>query len=156
MGKAASNFYWNGEARKLPTPVVLGTCELHRFNRSLEIRLPAHLCAVIYKTETVIGKRFLPNGPFSAFFNYFEMFNGPFLIILHRLLWAILKVNGTMAHGPCLPWNIVEYDEKQPKNKTNLKTDRCRGCHLKISYLNRALDDKSVWKHSKTVKHLTF
>ena len=50
--------------------------------------------------ETVIGKRFLPNGPFSAFFNDFEIFNGPFLIILHRLLWAIFQVNGTMVHGP--------------------------------------------------------
>ena len=41
------------------------------------------------------------NGPFSAFFfNDFEIFNGPFLIILHRLLWAIFQVNGTMAHGP--------------------------------------------------------
>ena len=48
---------------------------------------------------SVIGKRFLPNGPFSGFFNDFEIFNGPFLIILHRLLWAIFKVNGTMAHG---------------------------------------------------------
>ena len=50
--------------------------------------------------QPVIGKRFLPNGPFSAFFNDFEIFNGPFLIILHRLLWAIFQVNGTMAHGP--------------------------------------------------------
>ena len=48
----------------------------------------------------MIGKRFLPNGPFSAFFNDFEIFNGPFLIILHKLLWAIFQVNGTMAHGP--------------------------------------------------------
>ena len=40
------------------------------------------------------------NGPFSAFFNDFEIFNGPFLIILHRLWWAIFQVNGTMAHGP--------------------------------------------------------
>ena len=40
------------------------------------------------------------NGPFSAFFNDFEIFNGPFLIILHRLRWAIFKINGTMAHGP--------------------------------------------------------
>ena len=50
--------------------------------------------------RSVIGKRFLPNGPFSPFFNAFEIFNGPFLIILHRLLWAIFQVNGTMAHGP--------------------------------------------------------
>ena len=48
----------------------------------------------------MIGKRFLPNGPFSAFFNDLEIFNGPFLIIIHRLLWAIFQVNGTMAHGP--------------------------------------------------------
>ena len=50
--------------------------------------------------HAVIGKRFLTNGPFSAFFDDFEIFNGPFLIILHRLLWAIFQVNGTMAHGP--------------------------------------------------------
>ena len=35
-----------------------------------------------------------------AIFSDFEIFNGPFLIILHRLLWAIFQVNGTMAHGP--------------------------------------------------------
>ena len=40
------------------------------------------------------------NGPISAFFNDFEIFNGPFLIILHRLWWAIFQINGTMAHGP--------------------------------------------------------
>ena len=28
-------------------------------------------------------------GPYSAFFNDFEIFNGPFLIILHGLRWAI-------------------------------------------------------------------
>ena len=49
---------------------------------------------------TVIGKSFWPNGPFSAFFSDLEIFNGPFLIILHRLLWTIFQVNGTMAHGP--------------------------------------------------------
>ena len=48
----------------------------------------------------MIGKRFLPNGQFSAFFNDFEIFNGPFLIILLRLLSAIFQVNATMAHGP--------------------------------------------------------
>ena len=53
-----------------------------------------------HATRAVIGKRLLPNGPFSAFFNDFEIFNGPFLIIVHRLLWAIFQVNGTMAHGP--------------------------------------------------------
>ena len=55
----------------------------------------------------VIGKRFLPNGPFSAFFNDFEIFNGPFLIILHRLLWAILQVNGTMVYGPLPSQSLV-------------------------------------------------
>ena len=55
---------------------------------------------VLSAEQPVIGKRFLPNGPFSAFFNDFKIFNGPFLIILHRLLWAIFEVNGTMAHGP--------------------------------------------------------
>ena len=40
------------------------------------------------------------NGPFSAFFNDFDIFNGPFLIILHGLLWAIFQVNWTMVHGP--------------------------------------------------------
>ena len=40
------------------------------------------------------------NGPFSGFFKDFEIFNGLFLIILHRLQWAIFQVNGTMAHGP--------------------------------------------------------
>ena len=39
-------------------------------------------------------------GHFQLFFNDFEIFNGPFLIILHKLLWAIFQVNGTMAHGP--------------------------------------------------------
>ena len=59
----------------------------------------------------MIGKRFLflPNGPFSAFFNDFEIFNGPFLNILHRLLWAIFQVNGTMAHGP-LPSQSLHFD----------------------------------------------
>ena len=55
----------------------------------------------------MIGKRFLPNGPFSAFFNDFEIFNGPFLIILHRLLWVIFHVNGTMAHGPLPSQSLV-------------------------------------------------
>ena len=54
----------------------------------------------LLKRRPVIGKRFLVNGPFSAFFNDFEIFNGPFLIILHRLWRAIFQVNGTMAHGP--------------------------------------------------------
>ena len=31
------------------------------------------------------------NGPFSAFFNDFDNFNEPFLIILHGLLWAIFQ-----------------------------------------------------------------
>ena len=60
---------------------------------------------------SVIRKRFLPNGPFSAFFNDFEIFNGPFLIILHRLLWAIFQVNGTMAHGP-LPSQSLHFMAK--------------------------------------------
>ena len=60
------------------------------------------------KALSVIGKRFLTNGPFSAFFNDFEIFNGPFLIILQRLLWAIFQVNGTMAHGP-LPSQSLPY-----------------------------------------------
>ena len=34
-----------------------------------------------FATSPVIEKRFLPNGQFSAFFNDFEIFNGPFLII---------------------------------------------------------------------------
>ena len=55
--------------------------------------------AAVCQISSVIGKRFLPNGPFSAFFNDFDIFNGPFLIILHRLVWAIFQVNGTMAHG---------------------------------------------------------
>ena len=53
---------------------------------------------IVFQTS-VIWKRFLPNGPFSAFFNDFEIFNGSFLIILRRLLWAIFQVNVTMAHG---------------------------------------------------------
>ena len=61
---------------------------------------PPHVTKTVTRPDSVIGKRFLPNGPFSAFFNDFEIFNGPFLIILHRLLWAIFQVNGTMAHGP--------------------------------------------------------
>ena len=55
---------------------------------------------------SVIGKRFSPNGPFSAFFNDFEIFNGPFIIILYILLWAIFQVNGTMAHGPLLSQSL--------------------------------------------------
>ena len=47
------------------------------------------------------------NGPFSAFFNDFEIFNGPFLIILHRLLWAIFQLNGTMAHGPLPSQSLI-------------------------------------------------
>ena len=50
-------------------------------------------------TRTVTGKRFLPNGPFSAFFNDFEIFIGPFLINLHRLLWAM----GLWRMAPYLP-----------------------------------------------------
>ena len=69
--------------------------------------------------QAVIGKRFLPNGPFSAFFNDFEIFNGPFLIILHRLLWAIFQVNGTMAHGPLPSQSLLRRAKKQgaPKGK---------------------------------------
>ena len=52
-------------------------------------------------TRTVIGKRFLPNGPFSAFFNDFEILNGPFLINLHRLLWAM----GLWRVAPYLPYH---------------------------------------------------
>ena len=47
------------------------------------------------------------NGPFSAFFNDFEMFNGSILTILHRLFFlfsmAIFQVNGTMVHGFAFP-----------------------------------------------------
>ena len=55
------------------------------------------------------------NRPFSAFFSDFEILNGPFHIILHRLWWAIFQVNGTMAHGPLpsqsLPNYTLEADE---------------------------------------------
>ena len=49
-----------------------------------------------------LGRDFCQMGHFPVFFNVndIEIFNGPFLIILHRLLWAIFQVNGTMAHGP--------------------------------------------------------
>ena len=47
------------------------------------------------------------NGPFSAFFNDFEIFYGPFLIILHTLWWAISQVNGTMAHGPLPSQSLI-------------------------------------------------
>ena len=77
-------------------------------------------------TSVLIGKRFLPNGPFSAFFNDFEIFNGPFLIILHRLLWAIFQVNGTMAHGPLLSQSL-----RLPQHYTNVEAT----CHRKMTNL---------------------
>ena len=60
---------------------------------------------IVYNSRDVIiicsdWEEIFDNGPFSAFFNDFEIFNGPFLITLHRLWWAIFQVNGTMAHGP--------------------------------------------------------
>ena len=76
----------------------------------------ASLSFIPHAMITVIGKRYLPNGPFSAFFNDFEIFNGPFLIILHRLVWAIFQVNGTMAHGP-LPSQSLGYLSDRPMNK---------------------------------------
>ena len=54
-------------------------------------------CLIIYYSD---WEEIFANGPFSAFFNEFEIFNGPFIIFLHNLWWAILQVNGTMAHGP--------------------------------------------------------
>ena len=41
-----------------------------------------------------------PNSISRVCFNRNGTFSGPFLINLHRLLWAIFQVNGTMAHGP--------------------------------------------------------
>ena len=70
------------------------------------------------KAHSVVGKRFLPNGPFSAFLNDFEIFNGPFLIILHKLLWAIFQVNGTMAHGP-LPSQSLRVIEMHCRHKVS-------------------------------------
>ena len=64
--------------------------------------------------SVIHGKRFLPNGSFSAFFNDFEIFYGPLLINLHRLLWAIFQVDGTMAHGP-LPSQSLMYCHRSPK-----------------------------------------
>ena len=49
------------------------------------------------------------DGPFSAFFNDFEILYGPFLIILHRLLRAIFQVNGTMVHGPLPSQSLGEW-----------------------------------------------
>ena len=59
------------------------------------------------------------NGPFSAFFNDFDIFKGPFLIILHSAWWAIFQVNGTMAHGPCLPnhWVLATFSWNFPPAK---------------------------------------
>ena len=71
----------------------------------------------------VIGKRFLPNGPFSAFFNDFEIVNGPFLINLHRLLWAIYQVNGTMAHGP-LPSQSLNVSANQRPGRPSCFSDQ--------------------------------
>ena len=53
--------------------------------------------------RTVIGKRFLPMGHFQLFSMILKFSMGhflSFLVILHRLWWAIFQVNGTMAHGP--------------------------------------------------------
>ena len=50
------------------------------------------------------------NGPFSAFFNDFEMLNGPFLIIL--------QLNGTMVQGP-LP------SQSLPKVKSSRSRSQC-------------------------------
>ena len=61
-----------------------------------------------------LGRDFCQWASFN-FFNDFEIFNGPFLVILHRVwpfliilhrLWrAIFQDNGTiMAHGPLLAW----------------------------------------------------
>ena len=77
------------------------------------------------KVQAVIGKRFLPMGHFQLFFNDFENFNGPFLIILQRLWWAVFQVNWTMAHGP-LPsqslyknGNSARVEDVQPHNVTS-------------------------------------
>ena len=72
------------------------------------IKWPEFNFSINFTPVSVIGKKFLPNGPFSAFFDDFEIFNGPFPIILHKLLWAIFQVNGTMAHGP-LPSQSLLY-----------------------------------------------
>ena len=53
------------------------------------LRRLGHAC-VGYIDDTllygaVIGKRFLPMGHFQLFSNDFEIFNGPFLNMLHRL-----------------------------------------------------------------------
>ena len=73
-------------------------------------------------------------GHFQLFSMYFEIFNGPFLIILHRLLWAIFQVNGTIwplafqitvslasmkVPFPCL-FCIKLHDFKQFKQKNPL------------------------------------
>ena len=56
---------------------------------------------LIMRPTQWLGRGFCQMG---HFFDDFEIFNGPFLIILHRLLWAIFQVNGTMAHmAPYLP-----------------------------------------------------
>ena len=72
---------------------------------------------------TVTGKRLLPNGPFSAFINDFEIFNGPFLIILHRLSGPFSKLMRLWCMAPCLPnhwyklfsqnWQMVYYDAQK-------------------------------------------
>ena len=74
------------------------------------------------------------NGPFSAFFNYFEIFNGPFLIILNRLRWAIFEDNGTMAHGP-LPSQLLNM--QFISNKYCLNQCKIKSTHVKCNSLDK-------------------
>ena len=67
------------------------------------------------KHETVIGKAIF------SFFNDFEIFNGPFLIILHRLWLAIFQINGTMAHGPLSSKSLMKLTINMLKVKKNHK-----------------------------------
>ena len=98
--------WWPGCVECAMINLCLFTCEFRFYPKLIYNRIKRYIQILWYGKSTQssyfsgIGKRFLPNGPFSAFFNDFEIFNGPFLIILHRLLWAIFQVNGTMAHGP--------------------------------------------------------
>ena len=101
---------------------ILGMCPATRrvpySNHSVLLSVLLSVCLSVRQKNFNIDHNFFTltsdweeifaNGPFSAFFNDFEIFYGPFLIILHRLWWAISQVNGTMAHGP-LPSQSLPY-----------------------------------------------
>ena len=50
------NFYWNGEGRKLPTPVLVAF-DLHRFNRNYEISQPIGIIFGWYTCSGIFLRR---------------------------------------------------------------------------------------------------